>query len=180
MIGRRVFVTLSVLLGSQFAIAPASAAQPTAFHLSAELLPNRAEKVGPKRAGLACLPQGSTRVDDFVSLPADILLPLRHEFEKRGFAVDVTDKPAPLLPRLIVRLEKISATLCANSWWGDRSRLKGRATFKFSWRHDPNEPALNRTFIVIDSQDYKTKFGLSEFLPLALAQLSARITPPPG
>lgn len=192
MVGQRVVATrvgelarlgILALLGvlvNQFAILPAFAAQPAVFHLSAELSPARSEKVGPKRAGLACLPQGSTRVDDFVSLPDDILLPLRHEFERRGFAVDVADQPAPSLPRLIVRLEKITATLCADSWWGDRSRLKGRATFKFSWRNHASEPALNRTYVVVDSQDYKTKFRLAEFLPLALAQLSTRITPPPG
>ena len=180
MFWRRVNATLLGILASQFAIFPAFAAQPAVFHLSAELSPTGTEKVGPKRAGLACLPQGSTRVDDFVVLPDDILLPLRHEFERRGYSVDVADQPAPSLPRLIVRLEKISATLCADSWWGDRSRLKGRATFKFSWRHDPSKPALNRTYVVIDSQDYKAKFRLAEFLPLALAQLSARIPPPPG
>ncbi len=180
MIGRRVSATLLVILGSQFAIAPAFASQPAKFQLSAELYPAGNEKVGAKRAGLACLPQGTTRVGDFVSLPDDILLPLRQEFERRGFAVDVADQPAPSLPRLIVRLENISATLCADSWVANRSRLKGRATFKFSWRNGLAEPAINRTYIVIDSKDYKTKFRLEEFLPLALAQLSARITPPPG
>lgn len=180
MFGRRGIATLLVILGSQFATVPAFAGQSTKFHLSAELYPAGNEKVGPKRAGLACLPQGSTHVGDFVSLSDDILLPLRHEFERRGFSVDVTEQPAPSVPRLIVRLEKITATLCADSWLTDRSRLKGRATFKFSWRNNPSEPAMNRTYVVIDSQDYKTKFRLDEFLPLALAQLSARITPPPG
>ena len=161
---------------------------PARYHLVAELPLVPGSKVGSRRAGLACLPHGSVRVDDFLSGADDLLFPLQRELARRGGVIDVSVVPPVGLSQLVVRLEDIDASLCATSWaLGDKGRLKGKVAFTFSWSLSPplddhrNAPALQRREeIVISTRDHDTKLRTSEFLPLALVQLSERIAPPPG
>lgn len=164
------------------------------FHLVAEvpLVPD--SKVGSRRAGLACLPHGSVRAYDFVSGPDDLLYGLQRELGRRGFAVDIAVGAPADMPQVVVRLDRIDASLCASSWGlGDRTRLKGRVAFTFSW-HVQSHPrssgtsapaaafsgAGQRAEVVIDTKTTGNRLRAVEFLPLALVQLSLRMTPPHG
>ena len=180
-------ITVIAGLTVPFALNSAFAANGGArFHLTAEvpLVPD--SKVGSRRAGLACLPHGSVRAYDFLSGPDDLIYGLQRELGRRGYAVDISASAPVGMPQVVVQLDHIDASLCASSWaFGDRTRLKGKVAFTFSW-HDlgqstPASPgAGQRVKVLIDTKTTGNRLRVAEFLPLALGQLSAQIMPPPG
>lgn len=150
------------------------------YHLTAQMPLAPGKKVGSRRAGLACLPAGSVNVADFLVGPEELLDGLQRELARNGLPVDISVAPPPALPQLVVRLDAIKAKLCASSWGlGDMSRVKGTVAFTFVW-HDPALPQEQRAEVVIDTKTAGARLRTTQFLPLALVQLSARISPPPG
>lgn len=150
------------------------------YHLSVQLPLAPGTKVGSRRAGLACLPAGSVNVADFLIGPEELLNGLQRELARNGLPVDISVAPPRELPQLVVRLDAITAKLCASSWGlGDTSRVKGTVAFTFVW-NDPTLPQEQRAEVVIDTDTAGTRLRTTQFLPLALVQLSARLSPPPG
>jgi hypothetical protein len=84
------------------------------------------QKVGARRAGIACFPNGSLRSGDFVGGSRDLKSALEDAIDRLVGG----NKPRGIR----VSLSAIQARLCARSWGlGDRRNYSGSAHFSFLW-----------------------------------------------
>ncbi len=134
LIGGVVAMLLPALSQAALSQAAAASAVPRAsiaFPLS--------DVVGPVRAGLLCLPNGNLHGRDFLRSDADLSVRLQDVMAEG----DQTD-----LGTLTIRLQALSAKLCAKSWGvmgiGDRKALSGKAEFAFAWSTDPTQSSPDK------------------------------------
>lgn len=95
------------------------------------------EKVGTRKAGLMCLPNGSLRWKD-VSTGANIDQReiVQDVLEDRGLRVASLGAPGPTRRQVRLRgiLKAADFTLCARDWLGDHNALSGNARLEIEWR----------------------------------------------
>src|SRR6185369_8080131 len=103
------------------------------FLLTASTPASSTGNVGPKRAGLACFPNGSVTASDFVRVADEFASPLSDEMSLRGFVVERASQ-VETTDHISIELRTIVASVCAPSWGlGDKLTVKGHAIFGFRW-----------------------------------------------
>lgn len=165
---------LLISLSPTLAIVPASATPEKSVGLLA-LMPTPAlGKVGPKKAGLACLPNGSVSAVDFVRVADEFATPLADLLANRGYKV--TREAAKSSPVSVsVQLIGIDASICAPSWGlGDKSSVKGHVRFLFHWtvRRDGMSLVETDQSVLVDTKTVGRKLQTTEFLAQIIVPLA--------
>jgi hypothetical protein len=154
---------------------------PASFFLSdvRVAVPNEV-KLGPKRAGLLCLPNGSIRLGRLNLTGPFLRGAVEEALSKTEISIATNDSAAmdgtPVPYRLVGTITSVRLSTCATGWgMGDRSSVKGHADVVVNWElasSGAKGHVLNRS--VAGSADFPRPSGDAADLLASAVSESAR------